>query len=58
MTWPWPDPEAPSLEVVCLLLKHGADVEAKDVEGRTAFQYASSRGLDDIAKLLSEHGAK
>jgi ankyrin repeat protein len=46
------------LEVVCLLLKHGADVEAKDDEGRTAFYFASSRGLHDIAKLLSEHGTK
>ena len=50
--------ERPSLEVVCLLLKHGADMEARDREGWTAFQYASTRGLDDIAKLLLEHGAK
>ena len=48
----------PSREVACLLLKHGADVEAKDDEGRTAFHFASSEGHQDIAKLLSEYGAK
>ncbi|KAI0248516.1 ankyrin repeat-containing domain protein, partial [Lactifluus subvellereus] len=48
----------PSLEVACLLLKHGADVDAKDHKGRTAFHFALSKGHNDIAKLLSGHGAE
>ena len=43
-----------------LLLEHGADVEAKDNDGKTALQVAaaSDRGHDEVMKLLREHGAK
>lgn len=40
-------------EVVRLLLEHGADVEAKDDYGRTAFQVASESECDKITELLS-----
>jgi uncharacterized protein len=42
------------LEVACLLLEHGADLDAGDREGMTAFQVASESGYHDIAKLLSK----
>ena len=44
-----------SLEIVRVLLEHGANVGAEDNEGRTAFQIASAKGYDKIMKLLSEH---
>ena len=44
--------------IVRVLLEHGANVGAEDSEGRTPFQIASEKGLDEIMKLLSEHGAK
>jgi len=47
-----------ALEVVRLLLEQGADVEAKDEDGKTALQQAGDRGHDEIVKLLREHGAK
>jgi len=43
---------------VRLLLERGADVEAKDNDGKTALQYAAEGGYDEIMKLLREHGAK
>jgi ankyrin repeat protein len=46
------------VEVVRVLLEHGANVDAEDSEGRTPFQIASAKGYDEIMKLLSEHGAK
>ena len=45
-------------EVVCVLLEHGADVEAKRNDGKTALQLAADEGYDEIVKLLREHGAK
>ena len=46
------------LEVVRLLLEHGADVEAKKNDGKTALQEAADEGDDKVVKLLREHGAK
>jgi ankyrin repeat protein len=43
---------------VCLLLEHGADVEAKDNVGETALQQAADGGDDEAVELLREHGAK
>jgi ankyrin repeat protein len=47
-----------------VLLEHGADICAKDGEGRTPFQIASAKGDDgdeeseEVMKLLSEDGTK
>jgi len=40
-----------------LLLKHGANIDAKDNKGRTALQVALENGCDEIAMVLTEHGA-
>jgi len=54
-----------ALEVMRLLLEHGVDVEAKDKTGKTPLQctVTSDEGvdldrLDEVVKLLREHGAK
>jgi len=47
-----------ALEVVRLLLEHGADVEAKYNDGKTALQEAADRGHDKVVEFLREHGAK
>ena len=44
-----------SLEVARLLIEHGADMGAKDNEGKTPFQVALR---SDMAELLSENGSK
>ena len=40
------------LSTVDLLLQHGADKEAKDIQGRTAVELAMSLGHSTIATLL------
>jgi len=40
-----------------LLLKHGANIDAKDDKSRTPLQIALAHGRDEMAGLLSEHGA-
>jgi len=40
-----------------LLLKHGANIDAKDNQGRTALELALDHGHDEMARFLSEHGA-
>jgi ankyrin repeat protein len=42
------------LEVVRLLVEHGADIDVKDKAGRTAYQVALAKGHDKITKLLTE----
>ena len=39
-------------EMVELLIKYGADVHAKDGDGRTALDYAKKAGNDDLYPLL------
>jgi ankyrin repeat protein len=50
--------ERGAVEVVRVLLEHGANAGVEDNEGRTPFQIASAKGDNDIMKLLSEHGAR
>ena len=53
-------------EVVRLLLEHGADVEAVNVDGKTALQVVGKADwvevdqgrCDEVTKLLIEHGVK
>ena len=46
-----------TVEGTRLLLKHGANIDAKDNVDRTSLQLALANGRDEIARLLSEHGA-
>jgi ankyrin repeat protein len=46
------------VEVVKLLLAHGADVGAKTTEGDTALTLAEQRNQEEIAGLLRAHAAK
>lgn len=45
-------------EIVQLLIARGADVHAKDKEGRTALSLAIKNNFPEIAKILREAGAK
>jgi ankyrin repeat protein len=47
-----------ALEVVRLLLEHGADVEVKINVGLTALQLAADEGHDEVVKLLRKHGTR
>jgi ankyrin repeat protein len=47
-----PDDEGRAIEIVDLLLAHGADPTIKDKEGMTAADYAEKRGMYDAAALL------
>ena len=46
-----------TVEGTCLLLKHGAIIDAEDNKGRTPLQIALEHGREDIATCLKEHGA-
>jgi uncharacterized protein len=48
-----PDDDARALEIARLLLGLGADASIRDKEGHTAADRARTRGLDDVADLLS-----
>ncbi|KAI9889110.1 MAG: hypothetical protein M1814_005771 [Vezdaea aestivalis] len=43
--------------IIQLLLENGADIEAKDKEGRTALHWAAENGHEAVIKLLLEKGA-
>lgn len=45
------------LEMVKLLLDHGADINAKDGEGLTPLAWAAYEGQDDVCLLLVQRGA-
>ncbi len=42
----------------CLLMAHGARVEATDAQGQTPLMWAAERGHLDVVKALIRHGAK
>jgi len=45
------------IEVIKLLLEHGADVNIVDSDGDKAINYAYDHNLKDVIKLLEEYGA-
>ncbi|KAH7485659.1 hypothetical protein PRIC2_004813 [Phytophthora ramorum] len=47
-----------TLSVVKLLLRHGAETEARDQEGKTALLLATNDELFEVVKLLLESGAR
>lgn len=48
----------PPAEIPALLIQSGADLEAKDSNGRTALQVALLSGWQNIAELLLKAGAQ
>ncbi len=52
-----PDDDARAIEVVELLLAHGADPSVKSKEGKTAADFAEERGLYEAAELLRRGGS-
>ena len=45
------------IDVVKLLLDHGAQINAKSDDGTTALKLATNNGKTDVAALLRERGA-
>lgn len=45
------------LNAVKLLLDHGADIDAQNHGGKTAYAHAIRRGFDEVAESLAERGA-
>jgi ankyrin repeat protein len=41
-----------SVEGVQYLLKNGADISVKSLEGKTAYDYAMEKGYTDLAELI------
>jgi hypothetical protein len=52
--WWLPDEEDKALEIVELLIAAGADPAARSREGRTAADWARTRGMLDVARRLDE----
>ncbi len=52
----WHEPQ--SLETVRILVKSGANVNAKGASGPTPLRHAAEYGTDSIRAFLREHGAK
>jgi len=50
--------DRPDPRMVRLLLESGADVAARDEEGRTALDWALLQGESDISRMLREAGAR
>jgi len=56
--WWLPDDEAKALEIVNLFMSHGADPSLRSKEGRTAADWASKRGMRDVAVVLAAAAAE
>jgi ankyrin repeat protein len=50
--WWLPDDEAKAIEIVKLFISHGADPARKNNGGRTAADWATTRGMLEVAALL------
>lgn len=48
----------PDHRIALLLLERGANVNLRDLSGRSAWDIASEKTMDDMAALLAEHGAE
>ncbi len=46
-----------STDIVRLLLNHGANVNAEDLNGNSALHFAARKGQTDVARLLLDRGA-
>lgn len=46
------------VDIIELLFKHGADVNAQSSTGNTPLMYACAGGHEKAVKLLLDHGAK
>jgi ankyrin repeat protein len=57
LLWCLPDDEARAIEIVELLLAHGADPRSRTTNGSTAADYARRRGLDRAADILTAAAA-
>jgi len=44
-------------EVVKFLLQHGADINARTIDGWTALKRAQKGGMPEIVEVLKAHGA-
>ena len=44
-------------DMVHILLKYGADVNAQDIDGQTALHYACSVGSDSVIQILLKSSA-
>ena len=49
---------ADSLDVLRLLLEHGADLDAEDKDGKTPLQLSLDRGHDEVTQFLSGYSSK
>ena len=45
-------------EMIALLQRHGADLDARDPNGKTLLDEAIAQGRDEFADVLRRHGAK
>ena len=46
-----------SLDMACLLIDRGAEVDARDENGWTPLHDAAARNSLEVARLLTEYGA-
>jgi ankyrin repeat protein len=51
-------PQEDIIEAIKLCLAAGADIEAADNNGRTAFFGAAQQGFDKVVQFLADNGAK